>query len=237
MSLGELLTASAYAVGALVFYLAARERGMATQGMGRLAAIGLIFGILGAKVTQVVAGGGGLEALWSPSLGGRALLGGLVFGWLAVEAAKWRMGIRSSTGPMFALALPAGEAVGRIGCHFNGCCHGVPSDVPWAVVQHGAARHPAQLYAAALSLLLFLALFAVRKRFDGKTLFRLFLLGWGLERFAVEFVREGSRTVAGLTMMQLFAAEIVALAAVGLILAARAARRSETALVPQSESN
>ena len=217
MTFGECITALAYLVGAAVFYLAARERGLSSQGMGKIAAIGLFFGILGAKVTQLISDGGSWNALFTPSTGGRALLGGLVFGWLAVEVAKFRMGIRSSTGPMFALALPAGEAVGRIGCYLNGCCFGSKWSGPWSVFQHDALRHPAQLYSAVYSLILFCVLIALRNRLrDEKNMFRLYLLGWAVGRLALEFVRDGRRQWLGLSFMQLFAIEIAMLAAIGI---------------------
>src|SRR5207247_6012464 len=126
-------------------------------------------GVLGAKVTEW--GLGHWQTLAShpatmldPRLGGRTIIGGVLAGWLAVEIAKWRLGIRRSTGDLFALALPAGEAVGRIGCFFNGCCYGVPSHVPWAVFQHGAWRHPTQFYAALLAAALFGLLVMLRNR-------------------------------------------------------------------------
>ncbi len=148
MTLGLAFTALGYLTGALVFFWAAREKGVATDGMGRLAAIGFFGGILGAKLTQLLFEGWPWRVpaatILDPSVGGRALLGGLVVGWLCVEVAKRRMGIQRSTGDLFALALPAGEAVGRIGCYFNGCCYGSECELPWAVWQHDAFRHPAQ---------------------------------------------------------------------------------------------
>jgi phosphatidylglycerol---prolipoprotein diacylglyceryl transferase len=169
MTLGSVLTAAGYLIGLLVFYLAARQRGLATEGMRHVALAGLCGGVLGAKLTewglghwQTLAAHPG--AMLDPRLGGRTIIGGVLAGWLAVEVAKWRLGIRRSTGDLFALALPAGEAVGRIGCFFNGCCYGVPSHVPWAVYQHGAWRHPAQLYAALIAAAIFGTLFALRNR-------------------------------------------------------------------------
>src|SRR5437899_2542448 len=117
MTLGFVLTMLAYSVGALVLYLAARERRMATEGIRYVALAGLVGGVLGAKVTELLLAHGQAAAanpgiLLDPRLGGRTILGGVIVGWGAVEATKWRLGIRRSTGDLFALALPAGEAVG-----------------------------------------------------------------------------------------------------------------------------
>jgi phosphatidylglycerol:prolipoprotein diacylglycerol transferase len=92
----------------------------------------------------------------------------------------------------FAAPLPAiGFGAGRIGNFINGELWGKPTDVPWAVVVDGTARHASQLYEAALEgLVLFLVLWW----FTSKPRHRwapsgLFLLLYGVFRFAVEFVR------------------------------------------------
>ncbi|RYG27051.1 hypothetical protein EON82_00925 [bacterium] len=156
MTLGELLTLLSYLVGAGVFVWAVRRRKLATEGMAILAAVGFIAGIIGAKLTQTLASGLPLTSIGNP--GGRALVGGLLFGWLGVEITNRVMGIRRSTGDLFALALPAGEAVGRLGCHSNGCCYGIPWDGPGQVFQHGAHRFPSQLLSAAVAAATFIFL-------------------------------------------------------------------------------
>lgn len=218
MTPGEGLTNLSYLVGALVFAWAAKRKKLATEGMAVLAGIGFAAGIAGAKLTQVLASGLPATAALQPQIGGRALLGGLVFGWIAVEIAKWRMGIRRSTGDLFALALPAGEAVGRIGCYFNGCCYGEKSDLPWAVWQHDAWRHPAQLYSSATALAIFGGLLWLdgRKLREGD-LFRVYLLLFGVTRFALEFVRWRESTLAGLSPMQWFCLDLIVIASIGLL--------------------
>ncbi|HEX8832569.1 MAG TPA: prolipoprotein diacylglyceryl transferase family protein [Abditibacteriaceae bacterium] len=195
MILGTLFTALGYIVGICVFYLRAREKQLATQGFGYLAAAGFGGGILGAKLTQwLVAQPQVLlhqpEALLGAHSGGRTLLGGVIFGWVSIELAKGRLGIRRSSGDLFALALPAGEAVGRIGCFFHACCHGITGDAAWACYQHGQWRHPVQLYSALYSGALFILLWVWRDRLrhEGR-LFALYLMSFGTGRFVLEFWR------------------------------------------------
>jgi phosphatidylglycerol:prolipoprotein diacylglycerol transferase len=214
MTLGEFFTAASYGVGGFVFWLSARRRGLDTKGIGVVVLVGFVAGILGAKITQLVFQGWPLtvpaEAALDPRVGGRALLGGLLFGWLGVELAKRRLGIRRSTGDHFALALPAGEAVGRIGCHLNGCCYGAACDLPWAIHQHGADRHPAQLYSAAAAASLFGLLLWLRPRLSREgDLFRAYLVGFGIIRFGLEFFRWRESLVFGLSPMQWFCLELV----------------------------
>lgn len=214
MTLGEFFTALSYAVGAVVFWLSARRKGLNTQGIGWVVVAGFVAGIVGAKVTQMVFQGWPtsmpVEATMNPKVGGRALLGGLLFGWLGVELAKRRLGIRRSTGDHFALALPAGEAVGRLGCHFNGCCYGAACDLPWAIHQHGMDRHPAQLYSAFAASALFGGLLWLRPRLPREgDLFRAYLIGFAVLRFGLEFLRWRESLILGLSPMQWFCLELL----------------------------
>ncbi|MFN3650872.1 MAG: prolipoprotein diacylglyceryl transferase [Armatimonadota bacterium] len=230
MTPGLLLTTLAYFVGGLVLYLAARQRKLATEGIGWVVLAGLAGGVAGARLTEwVVSQWPTLAAqplaLLDPRLGGRTLIGGIVVGWVCVEIAKKRLGIRRSTGDLFALALPAGEAVGRLGCFFNGCCYGVASGVPWSVYQHEAWRHPAQLYAAGWAALTLGVLLAVRRRVPREgDLFRAYLVLFGLGRVGVELFRERTPVLAGLSTAQWICLELALAGAAALALSAWRAR-------------
>lgn len=234
MILGELFTALGYLVGALVFWLVARERKLATDGIARLAVIGFVAGVFGAKLSELVFMGWPLRVppllALDPRVGGRALFGGMIVGWLAVEVAKRRMGIKRSTGDLFALALPAGEAVGRVGCYFNGCCYGKECDLPWAIYQHDAWRHPTQLYSAVSALTIFIVLWVFRKRmvYEGQ-LFLIYLLLFGATRFVIEQFRWQTGTVWGLSSMQWFCLDLIALASFRLV-----RNRARTKTLPES---
>jgi phosphatidylglycerol:prolipoprotein diacylglycerol transferase len=80
---------------------------------------------------------------------------------------------------------------GRIGNFINGELWGAPTTVPWAFIVEGEARHPSQLYEAGLeglALFLILWLYSARPR-PVMSVSALFLIGYGVFRFAVEFVR------------------------------------------------
>ncbi len=139
--------------------------------------------------------------------GGMSFHGGLI----GVLLAMWLFG-RSAGYRFFELTdfiapmVPVGLFAGRIGNFINGELWGRAVDLPWAV-QVPCARfpgacggvvsgfspplHPSQLYEAALEgLLLFLVLwlYSMRPR-PVMAVSGLFLLCYGLFRFAVEFVR------------------------------------------------
>lgn len=94
-----------------------------------------------------------------------------------------------------ALATPTGLALGRIGNFINGELYGRATDVPWAVVfKNGGPvpRHPSQLYEFLLEgVILFAVLWLAKShtKRDGQ-LSILFLFGYTVARFIVEFFRE-----------------------------------------------
>ena len=92
----------------------------------------------------------------------------------------------------FAPAIAAGAVVGRIGCFLAGCCHGRPTDVPWAVkfVTTAVPVHPTQLYDALAALILAVPLYLhfPRRRFDGENI-ALLLMGYAALRALSEAFR------------------------------------------------
>lgn len=199
--IGSLFNALGYAVGALLYWHEAKRRNLATDGMGRIVLIGAVAGVLLARLVERISEGGQLVSFLDPSSGGRTILGGVIGGWLAVEITKRRMGIKTSTGPMWAVALPAGEFFGRIGCWFNGCCFGRVCSLPWGVHQHDAVRHPTQFYLAGSAAIIFGIVWWAR---DRTRVFPLYLLLWSVSRFIIEFFREPvGRTSGGINPAQL----------------------------------
>ena len=129
--------------------------------------------------------------------------------------------------------IPLGLAAGRLGNFINGELWGRPSDLPWAMVfpqlQDNIARHPSQLYEMGLEgILLFLIVwwFARVPRPTGQVS-AVFLMGYGIFRFLVEYTREPDAflgpVLGALTMGQLLSLPMVA---IGLIIYFRAADKS-----------
>ena len=139
-----------------------------------------------------------LEALqvWH---GGMSFHGGLIGSALAFAFYAWRRGV-----PFFTLtdvastAAPIGLFFGRIANFINGEVYGRVTDVSWAVLFPTGGylpRHPSQLYEAVLEgLVLFFVLRWCTVR-SGKLAARgflsgLFVAGYGVANFIVEFYRE-----------------------------------------------
>ena len=112
-----------------------------------------------------------------------------------------------TTGDLFAMVAPIGLFLGRVANFINAELWGRQTDLPWGVAFPGdaaqfcpgvlgvCARHPSQLYEAALEGLL-LGTVLLGAAWRGGWLARpgrimgLFVAGYGVARFAVEFVRQ-----------------------------------------------
>jgi len=153
--------------------------------------------MLGGRIGYVLIYGLGYWAddPWYPlkvTDGGMSFHGGLIGTLLAMSFYAWRRGRRVAD--VFDFASPMagiGLFAGRIGNFINGELWGKPTDVPWAFVVNGEARHPSQLYEGFLEGLV---LFAVMWWFTSSARPRLapsglFLVLYGVSRFTLEFWR------------------------------------------------
>ncbi|HEY7810289.1 MAG TPA: prolipoprotein diacylglyceryl transferase [Allosphingosinicella sp.] len=142
--------------------------------------------------------------------------------------------------------VPIGLFLGRLANFVNGELWGRPTDVSWAVVFPGGGpvpRHPSQLYEAGLEgLLLFAILGFLFWRTDARykpgLLTGVFVLGYGLSRFFVEYFRQPDQGLEnlswGLTMGQTLTLPMI-LAGVYLI-ATAAGRRQRVEPIAGTES-
>jgi phosphatidylglycerol:prolipoprotein diacylglycerol transferase len=121
----------------------------------------------------------------------------------------------------------------------NGELWGAPTNLPWGVVfpsaGDGIPRHPTQLYEAALEgvlmfVLLWYLFWKTDSRYEPGKLLGAGLLGYGVCRFLVEFVREPDRqlvdfaTQTGLHMGQWLSLPMILLG-LYLVVTAKARRR------------
>ncbi len=142
---------------------------------------------------------GEILALWSGGLSFHgAALGMLISSWL--YARRYGVPLQSVLDAL-AIGAPIGLFVGRIGNFINAELYGRATDVPWAMVfptdPLQVPRHPSQLYQGFTEgLLLFVVLCVFQKsllrrgRLKNGMLAALFVGGYGVLRFLVEFTRE-----------------------------------------------
>ena len=128
--------------------------------------------------------------------GGMAFHGGMLgvivaLWWFARSRKQHWLDVTDFMAPL----VPLGLAAGRVGNFINAELWGRPTDVAWAMIfpfVDKQPRHPSQLYQFALEgVLLFVILwwYSVKPRPRG-AVSALFLMGYGVFRFVVEYARE-----------------------------------------------
>lgn len=155
--------------------------------------------------------------------GGMSFHGGLVGALLmGIVAARMVKMPYLSLVDVAIIGVPIGLFFGRCANFVNGELWGAPTDLPWGVIFGGSAglepRHPSQLYEALLEgLVLFIVLFAMsfkKPPFPRGSYFGTFLLGYGVFRFLVEFIRQPDAQIGYLfgdwfTMGQLLSVPLI----------------------------
>jgi phosphatidylglycerol---prolipoprotein diacylglyceryl transferase len=146
-------------------------------------------------------------------LGGKTILAGFVGGYVGVEAMKWALEIHVRTGDTFAVSVPTAVGIGRLACLRAGCCHGMPTTLPWGIVfpaVDNVPRHPTQIYELIFHLSCAISLAFLRRHGVLKgNLIKLYFILYGSYRFLSEFLRPEPPILVGLTAYQLFCICIV----------------------------
>jgi prolipoprotein diacylglyceryltransferase len=201
----------AYAVGFAVYRWRRNRRGDALPDPRRwtVIAAAAVGAVVGSKVLFWIEDPLRTAASWrDPAylIGGKTIVGGLIGGLIAVEAVKWLVGERRSTGDLFAVPLCVGIAVGRIGRWLAG-----PGDQTWGRPTagllgvdggDGVPRHCLPLYEIAFVA----ALGVVLARFERRgprsgDVFGAFMAGYFAFRLGIEWLKDAPR-FAGLSAIQ-----------------------------------
>ncbi len=196
-----------YLVGfAFAMWLANRRADKAGSGWNREQVSDLLFAcflgvVIGGRIGYVLFYNFGLFLddplyLFKVWTGGMSFHGGLLgvitaMIWYAYRNGRTFFGVADFIAPL----VPFGLGMGRLGNFMNGELWGRVTDVPWAMVFPSGGplpRHPSQLYEFFLEgvvLFLILNLF-IRKPRPLGAVSGLFLAGYGVFRFIVEYFRE-----------------------------------------------
>jgi phosphatidylglycerol:prolipoprotein diacylglycerol transferase len=134
-----------------------------------------------------------------------AILGGLVVSILYTRKQNINLAAFLDT---LSPPLILGQAIGRIGCFFNGDAHGYPTRMPWGLVYSpesiagqmfpGQPLHPTQLYEMILNLIIFTILWKIRRnmKINGQ-LFLVYMILYSAGRILVEHFRADKLTYLG----------------------------------------
>jgi len=132
-------------------------------------------------------------------------------------------------------AIPLGYTFGRIGNFINGELYGRATTAPWGMYfpfdPTRQLRHPSQLYEAFFEgLFLFVILWSLRRKspFDGFML-ALYVAGYGIVRFFIEFYREPDQQL-GFVLGPLSMGQVLCLAMVLIAAAVFVIRKSHAGI-------
>jgi phosphatidylglycerol---prolipoprotein diacylglyceryl transferase len=161
---------------------------------------GLIAAFIGAKLAFLFSEG--WQYLEHPNripilLSGKSVIGALPGGWIGVELMKKMIGYREITGDRFSTILPIPLILGRIGCLNAGCCGGI---------NYSFGTWPSVPVEIGFQMIAMFTLWQLRKRsFLTGQHFHLYLISYGLFRFAHEFLRSTPKPFFNLSGYQIIA--------------------------------
>ena len=157
---------------------------------------------------------------WLVLATGKSITGALLGGYAAVEIAKHLLRYETATGDWFAVIVPVGIMLGRIGCFMQGCCLGRVCEPAWFTLNdaNGVPRWPAVPVEFLFNALMLGVLLLFRwGRIAPGQLFHIYLMAYGIFRFFHEFLRETPPIVGPFSGYQFAALAVAALGAAGFI--------------------
>lgn len=247
-SYGLMLVIS-FALGIMLATRRARERGLPTEAVLDVATIILISAIIGSRLLYIAFHVEEFRGRWLDTINifkgltGLSMFGGIA---LAIVAAITYMRIKGLPAWAMADAIAPSYALGvgftRIGCLLNGCCFGRLTEVPWGIsfppgcaassVVGAAHVHPTQLYESLAGFVILLVALRIDRLHPPRGVLTAVVLGlYGIARFTIDFFRlyEDNNLVSWggipLASSQVFSLVLIGGAAIGILVARRAARR------------
>lgn len=202
-SWGVMLAVS-FLIGYLIAQPKAQKNGIEQSVLLDLCFYILLSSIIGSRAFYVVTHweqyGANPLTVFSIWEGGLSMMGGVLLSLLVSYLYLKKKEVRFTLmADILAPSMALWVAITRIGCFLYGCCYGLPTDLPWGIQFPGYSAagshfheliHPAQLYASAYGLLIFLALLAIEKRNPPTgVLFGTLMVMYATARFFVDFIR------------------------------------------------
>ncbi|HEY5233915.1 MAG TPA: prolipoprotein diacylglyceryl transferase family protein [Verrucomicrobiae bacterium] len=183
----------------------------------------LVSAFLGAKIVYL-ASEGWLHwhdtNRWVILATGKSITGALLGGYLGVETAKRLLKYDGITGDWFAIIVPVGVMLGRIGCMIQGCCLGKVCAANWFTINdaNGVPRWPASQVEFIFNVLMLGVILLLRwGRIAPGQLFHIYLMVYGVFRFFHEFLRDTPQIMGSVSGYQIAALAIALLGVVGFI--------------------
>lgn len=172
---------------------------------------------------------------WVVLATGKSITGALLGGYLGVEVAKRLLNYNIVTGDWFAVIVPIGIMIGRVGCMIKGCCLGIVCAPNWFTINDasGVPRWPSSqaeflFNAVMLGVILLLRWGKIARG----QLFHIYLIAYGVFRFFHEFLRDTPRLFGPISGYQIASLAIVLLGIIGFVLRQNRPRTSSMSALP-----
>jgi phosphatidylglycerol---prolipoprotein diacylglyceryl transferase len=161
---------------------------------------------------EQIVGGDGLS-IWG------AILGGTLGLFLYSRFSKFDFGYFMD---LVVPGLIMAQMLGRTGCTINGCCYGLPSDMPWAIVYANPASEagidlgipvqPTQVYEIIFLAITLAVMLPLRKFFKPSgAFFVTYLSVYSVWRIVIDFIRPGNPLLFGLHEAQIISIIVLAI--------------------------
>ena len=187
-------------LGVTVVCLICKKRGLKVDDILLLALYAVPLALIGARAFYIIFETEGytfveMLQVWN---GGMVLYGGIIGG--AIGVVLYCLIHKKNfflLADVAVVGLILGQAIGRIGCYFGGCCYGkvVTSEsmqwFPFASIQNDGLWHLCTFfYEFALDMVIFAILFILIRKIQTKGIvLSIYFMSYGFVRFMLEFIR------------------------------------------------
>ena len=184
-------------------------------------------GIIGARLIHVIDDWDYYWANPGEIIGGSglgifgAILGGTLVGLIYARIHRFPIG---RTCDIAAFGLILAQAIGRVGCIFNGCCTGEATSLPWGVqytnpdtgadlLAQQTHVHPTHIYELLWDLMIFGVIWGLRgKRQPPGAIYLIYISLYSIGRFTISFWRVNQSGFLGLQQAQIVSLLVLAIA-------------------------
>jgi phosphatidylglycerol:prolipoprotein diacylglycerol transferase len=202
----------------LMMFREVKRLGISQDIVYSLALWGIIGGVIGARLFHIIdywsyytVHPGEIIGFAGLSLYG-AIIGAVAAVWIYTRVRKIRWSSMAKVGDAAAVGAPLAQAIGRLGCTLNGCCHGKLSpfsSFPGAVIYTprdaispqywNLPLYPTQIYFLLWNLVVFAVVWRLRGRLKPEgSLFLLYLCLYAAGDFGLRFFRVNDPFLFGL---------------------------------------
>lgn len=146
---------------------------------------------------------------WAYFYQNKTVVGGFLGGLFGVEVLKKFIGERRASGDLFVFPMLLALIIGRVGCFSMGVyeeTYGLPTSfVTGMNLGDGVPRHPVTLYEIGFLILFWILLYQTQKKvpLQNGALFKLFMIGYLLFRFSLDFLKPHYTFSIGVSTIQI----------------------------------